>query len=60
MFVFKLIRRLAGYTKTIMIRENGKCSRLAENDSYVFVGFGHLDLLLKLGSGDGSTRDSGD
>ena len=43
-----------------MIRGDGKCFRIAENDSYVFVGFNHLDLLLKVGSGDGSTRDGGD
>ena len=46
--------------KTIMIRGNGKYFRIAEYDSYVFSGFEHLDLLLKVGSGDGSTRDGGD
>ena len=51
---------MAGYTITIMIRGNGKCFRIAENDSYIFVGFGHLDLLLKVRSCDGSTRDGGD
>ena len=38
MFVVNLIRRLAGYTKTIMISGNGKCFRIAENDSmYLLV-----------------------
>ena len=60
MFVFNLIHRLADYMKAIMIRGNGKCFRIAENDKYVFVGFNNLDLLLKVGSGDGSTRDGGD
>ena len=40
MFVVNLIRRLIDYMKAIMIRGNGKCFRIAENDSYVFVGLG--------------------